>query len=229
VTLALGRFEVLTCVSDAASDSYAGFQLYHTLEHKRLGLDPAPPRPYHAELNLPIRLSSGLSIPTDDEQTDIEEDPPTVDDPANPPSVEELARDFLNLKIKDPHPPKSKPPKNPPKPPPKPPTPEYTLAQSWATTYRAALPPPHKSTASPASLRAYALWHEQQHTVPEAAALLRDPPLLNSTVAVYVLEALRLEKLPFERGRLEALLVHVPAVGRGRYRGFVSGCGLDIE
>lgn len=65
--------------------------------------------------------------------------------------------------------------------------------------------------------------------MPEAAALLRDPPLQNATVAVYVLEALRLEKLPFERGRLEALLEYVPMGGRGRYRGFLGGCGIGAE
>jgi len=133
------------------------------------------------------------------------------------------------MKIKAPLPPHHKPSKTRHKPPPKPPTPEYTTAQSWATTYRAALPFPHKPSASPASLRAYALWHEQGHTVPEAAALLRDPPLQNATVAVYVLEALRLEKLPFERGRLEALLGYVPMGGRGRYKGFLGGCGIGVE
>lgn len=220
------QFEVLTQIPDAASDSYAGFQLYHTLEHKRLALDPTPPRPYHAELNLPIRLSSGVSIPTDDEQTDLEDDSPTIDDPSHPPPVEDLAHDFLNLKLKPPRPPHAKPPG---KPPPKPPTPEYSTAQTWATTYRASLPSPRKPTASPASLRAYALWHEQKHTVPEAAALLRDPPLQNATVAVYVLEALRLEKLPFERGRLEEVLGYVPSGGAGRYRGFLSGVGVEVD
>lgn len=226
MTPALGHFKVLTHAADAASDSYAGFQLYHTLEHKRLALDPTPPRPYHAELNLPIRLSSGLSIPTDDEQTDLEDEPPTVDNPSNPPSIEELAHDLLNLKLKSPLPktPKSSAAS---KPPPKPPTPEYTTAQSWATTYRASHPSPHKPTASPASLRAYALWHEQGHTVPEAAALLRDPPLQNATVAGYVLEALRREKLPFDTGRLEDLLVYVPQKGEFAYRGTLAGCGVE--
>lgn len=49
----------------AASDSYAGFQLYHTLELKRLALDPVPPRPYHAELNEAIRIADGVEIPAD--------------------------------------------------------------------------------------------------------------------------------------------------------------------
>lgn len=40
----------------AASDAYAGFRLYDVLEAKRLRLKPTPPRPFFAELNLPIRL-----------------------------------------------------------------------------------------------------------------------------------------------------------------------------
>ncbi|KAL8824297.1 MAG: hypothetical protein Q9191_005153, partial [Dirinaria sp. TL-2023a] len=57
-------------VQYAASDSYAGLQLYYTLEAKRKSLNPVPPRPYHAETNLPIRLFSGRAIYTaDDEQS----------------------------------------------------------------------------------------------------------------------------------------------------------------
>lgn len=38
----------------AAADSYAAIQLYNTLELKRNLLNPTPPRPHHAELNIPI-------------------------------------------------------------------------------------------------------------------------------------------------------------------------------
>lgn len=41
----------------AAADSYAALQLYNTMEIKRKALKPTPPRPYHAELNFPIRLT----------------------------------------------------------------------------------------------------------------------------------------------------------------------------
>lgn len=44
----------------AASDAYAGFRLYDALEAKRKKLKPTPPRPFHAELNKPIRLASGV-------------------------------------------------------------------------------------------------------------------------------------------------------------------------
>ncbi len=66
----------LAQISYAASDSYAGLQLYHTLELKRRALDPTPPRPYHADLNMPIRLAEGLEIPVDGEGDEVEPDQP---------------------------------------------------------------------------------------------------------------------------------------------------------
>jgi hypothetical protein len=45
--------------SDAATDPYACLCLYHAMEAKRKALNPVPPRPAHAELNLPIRLADG--------------------------------------------------------------------------------------------------------------------------------------------------------------------------
>lgn len=62
--------------------------------------------------------------------------------------------------------------------------------------------------------------------MPEAAALLRDPPLLNATVATYVLDALRAEKLPFEKERLAALILHVPPAMKGRYKRFFEKAGI---
>lgn len=41
----------------AASDAYAGFRLYHAMETKRLKMSPVPPRPAHAELKLPLRMT----------------------------------------------------------------------------------------------------------------------------------------------------------------------------
>lgn len=44
---------MLTCL-DAASDPFACLCLYHALETKRKALQPIPPPPAFAELNLPI-------------------------------------------------------------------------------------------------------------------------------------------------------------------------------
>ena len=146
-----------------------------------------------------------------------------TNDNGNPPSVEELARDFLKIKLQDPHITASKGSK-------KAPTSEVARAQNWVAGWRTTLPATYKPTASPASLRAYALWHEQKYSVPEAAALLRDPPLQNATVAGYVIEALRLEKFSFEKERLDALLMYIPEAGKARYRKFIKESGLgDLD
>ncbi|RKF73493.1 Exonuclease 3'-5' domain-containing protein 2 [Golovinomyces cichoracearum] len=46
----------------AAADSYAAVQLYHTLELKRKSLTPMPPRPQHAELNIPIKYIKDVEV-----------------------------------------------------------------------------------------------------------------------------------------------------------------------
>ena len=210
---------------DAASDSYAGFQLFHGMEHKRKQLMPIPPRPYHAELNLPIRLTSGESIETDDEPEDLVDE---LSMSSQPPSVEELARDFLKIKLACPTLSTAKFPKRVPRPSPQPCKPEVIIANEWVANWHSTLPPGSKSAAAPACLRAHALWHEQGFTVPEAAALLRDPPLLNATVATYVLDALRAEKLPFQKERLAALILHVPQTIKGRYKRFLEKAGINV-
>ena len=49
-------------MTDAAADPYACFRLYHVMEEKRQLLNPVPPRPAHAELNLPICLAGGVTV-----------------------------------------------------------------------------------------------------------------------------------------------------------------------
>jgi hypothetical protein len=49
-------------VTDAAADPYACFRLYYAMEEKRQSLNPVPPRPAHAELNLPIRLTGEVAV-----------------------------------------------------------------------------------------------------------------------------------------------------------------------
>ncbi|KAL8791284.1 MAG: hypothetical protein Q9195_005973 [Heterodermia aff. obscurata] len=213
----------LNQVQYAASDSYAGFQLFHEMEHKRKHLIPTPPRPYHAELNQPIRFTSGKSIETDDEPEDLNDELSTT---SQPPSIEELARDFLQIKSTCRTLPAKKPAKRVPRPSARPSRPEVIMANEWVAKWHSMRPLGYKSAVAPACLRAHALWHEQGFTVPEAATLLRDPPLLNATVAAYVLDALRAEKLPFEKERLAALILHVPQAMKGRYKSFLKKAGI---
>ncbi|KAJ6013339.1 hypothetical protein N7540_007930 [Penicillium herquei] len=53
-------------VIDAATDPYACICLFNIMEEKRLAMDPMPPRPAHAELNLPIVLPHGEPATTED-------------------------------------------------------------------------------------------------------------------------------------------------------------------
>jgi hypothetical protein len=199
--------------------------LFDALEIKRQQLDPLPPRPYHAELGLPIRLPSGAIIPAADETT---EDPepeinPTTTSSSTPVSAAEAAAQ--NIEIEEDseinpttHKPvfasTSKPKDSKPSAPP-PPKPQILItAEEWATTYRASNPP--KSTnpntsAGFSALRAYALWYNNPTlTLADCGAMLRDPPLKTTTITAYILDAVRLEKLPFEKERLREVLGMVP-------------------
>ncbi len=212
--------------ADAASDSYAGLQLYNTMEAKRKALDPMPPRPAHAELNLPIRLANGHKLATSNEPEEVEGQnlpPQGASSSEELPEIEQMARDFLNIAIEDVRhksvtasvtatkrsrrvADKS---------------PELAAAEVWITAWRSKLPTAYKPKATPAYLRAYAVWHDQEFDVPAIARLLRDPPLQLSTVSNYILEAIRMERLPYDLLRLKDVLAHCPdAVSEGRYKAF---------
>lgn len=104
--------------------------------------------------------------------------------------------------------------------------PEVTAANSWVVQWRSTLSPDYKPRALTHQLRAYALWQKQQHAVTTTAALLRDPPLQTATVATYILEALRTERLPFEATRLVEVLKYLPATGQARYKSFLKRCAM---
>ena len=52
----------------------------------------------------------------------------------------------------------------------------------------------------------------------DTASLLRDPPLLISTVASYILEAIRTKDLPYENARLGELFEHLSEARMQRYK-----------
>ncbi|KAJ9161204.1 3'-5' exonuclease [Coniochaeta hoffmannii] len=185
----------------SASDAYAAVQIYGVLDHQRKQLDPTPPLPHHAELNRPISLADGVIIPPPDETLEpegedvragalnlsrrylnslgdsiqIEEDgePILKETPALPPAP---ARDF----------PKDA---------------SIIVAEDWLQDYRGGN---SIVKAFPGALRAYHMWHYNPDLNPEAIAkLLRNPPLQTATVVNYILEAIRLERLPYDAARLE--------------------------
>ena len=204
----------------AASDSYAAFQLFHVLEAKRKALNPTPPRPAHAELNLPIRLADGYPVSRLDEEVEITRN--LTENPSLYPSisVEELVHEVNRIAIEDsssnsslrtishmnarPLAPSSK--ENSTS---LPPSPELSLANDWVDQYRISITARtttgHEASARPAELRAYALWHEQGHDIPKVASILREPPLQNTTVTNYIGRAIQSDGLPYDSGRIREL------------------------
>ncbi|KAI9042266.1 3'-5' exonuclease [Aspergillus affinis] len=68
---------------DAATDPYACICLFDTLNAKRQSLDPMPPLPAHAELDLPIRVVEGSAENVDSDDVQL------VDQKADTPAEED--------------------------------------------------------------------------------------------------------------------------------------------
>ncbi|KAH7409096.1 hypothetical protein BKA64DRAFT_704885 [Cadophora sp. MPI-SDFR-AT-0126] len=250
----------------AASDSYAGLQLFYTLEMKRLALDPTPPRPYHAELNLPIRIAEGVEIPSDAEAEEADPEPEpedpagkatsaTTDPKPKQLSEKELEEAKESVSMEDPEleyalfgypllPTTSDSEETQEEPPslirkigvpdrlPKS-SPSlfssYTNPLVHAAEVQASchldslhtqhpkhrLNPYHPLPSSSHSayhlrgrnLRTYFLWYENPAlTLKEIGSMLRSPPLSERSVAVGILEAVRVEGMRFDDGRLREVL-----------------------
>jgi hypothetical protein len=199
--------------------------LYDILEYKRKQLGPTPPRPYNVEHNIPIRLASGVVIPVPDEATEepeAEEALVDISPVTTPISDSEAASENIQIE-QDLEPKATTVPKSEQKPSkarakdfaalPKPQA--LIDAEEWALAYRAAHPTlvatKSLNAATFTVLRAYALWQfNPLLSVSEIGAILRDPPLQPSTVMSYVLDAIRVEKLSYDRDRLKALLQKMP-------------------
>lgn len=175
----------------AASDAYAGFILFDVLEAKRKALRPTPPRPYHAELNRPIRLASGIELATADDSLDdataaLEPRKTSLSAPRDPSVSIPLEADD-----EDSTPTPAAKSKNAAKKTERPADPRVDTAAAFASSYRAAHP---STSAAPAVLRAYHIWSSHEElSLAQIAGLLRDPPLKVATVRGYILEALRVE------------------------------------
>ncbi|KAF2474522.1 uncharacterized protein BDR25DRAFT_279838 [Lindgomyces ingoldianus] len=113
---------------------------------------------------------------------------------------------------------------------------EYTLADTWASEHvSSTIPSPSSSMSiSPLArihatvphLRAYHLWHHQRLPLSEIAKHLRDPPLAQSTVSSYILQAVTLERLDSRAEDLRVLLRGLPdCLRKGRFRWLVERVG----
>lgn len=97
-------------------------------------------------------------------------------------------------------------------------SPEVELADAWASSWKASLPPEYNLQVGHPTLRAYHLWHVQDYDVKAVAAFCREPPLSITTIASYILEALKKENLPFKTERAREVFVALPASVHGKYR-----------
>ncbi|KAF1815988.1 ribonuclease H-like protein, partial [Eremomyces bilateralis CBS 781.70] len=193
----------------AASDAYAGFQLFYALEARRMKMDPRPPRPHLAELNLPIQLPEGLEpanipLPESDEEVEESEDgdsdarceskvrgcadrevapfPPEPFDNAKPSGPNGRVRQDVHVGA------------------------ELKSADDWISNYSNALPNGQTLKSSRSALRAYVLWHVSGMEPAKVASVLRQPPLKVATVCTYILESTKAENLEYDKGRLENVL-----------------------
>ncbi|CAI6100243.1 unnamed protein product [Clonostachys chloroleuca] len=234
---------------DAASDAFAAVQLYHVMEEQRLQLDPVPPRPHHAELELPLQLATKVDeveqekevkASTSDGVESEGKATPSTSDPAEPGQEDEERSPAGEAakKLKEEHVPKSvgtndasvqtnlAPPTPKRSPPVKQIDSRIQAAELRLNQYRRS-----KRTAvqvGPSFLRAYYIWYDNESLNPEKIAqIMRDPPLKLNTVTGYILGAVATERLPFstERMRKEIISTLPPAVmGLAKYRRVVDAC-----
>lgn len=108
----------------------------------------------------------------------------------------------------------------------------YSLATSWASTYLLTTIPSPTSPSTPhiratiPHLRAYHLWAYQSLSVAQIAALLRDPPLAEATVGSYILQAIVLEGMDVDAGRVRGVLMGLPVgMRKGRWRALAGRVG----
>ncbi len=275
---------VLEQIMYAASDSYAGLQLYATLELKRKALDPTPPRPYHAELNLPIRLAEGVEIPSDGEADEIEpDDPAPIQIPKRKytTDVEELTAATDSIEMEDAEPNSALEIQPPPGE-----EPTFTKNQTALTKFPELTPqsmpvfsthtsplvheaevlaschmdllsrprnfrhnrsqnpssPPSSMYLDPSSmvlnrgrnLRTYFLWaNNPSLKLEEIGSMLRSPPISTRNVAIMILEAVRTEKLPYEKERLRDVLAKWRTWGAryvvsSRYKRLEEACEFQV-
>lgn len=223
----------------SASDAYAGVQLYAMMNHHRESLNPTPPLPHHADLNLPIRLADRTILPVTDEEP--EQEPIVISSNTGVSGSVAFAKYLsslgmrYNVKVEeDEDSPAEQEPTITPAPtssqkPSKQITkhPKVAEAEALAAEQRERPLPGNKGRAPAHSLRAYYLWHENKDLGPEEiAALLRDPPLLITTVVSYIVESIRIEKLSFDKTRARELLNKVPkeSLNSWKYRPLAKAC-----
>lgn len=220
----------------SASDAYAAVHLYAMLNHQREKLDPTPPLPFHVEHNQPIPLAPGFESSSSDEAENSEEEDEDIRDAGygiSTLTAEQLKAFGETIEIEagegdsndsktTAEAPKAAKPKSKSTATTKQPAPpkdhRIVAAETWLMEYKATRPD-GKTRAGPAALRAYFIWHANDDlSVDSIAKLLRDPPLQLLTVCGYILEAVKVEKLAYDKVRLRQVLdLYPPDVAQWRF------------
>lgn len=111
-------------------------------------------------------------------------------------------------------------------------TTEYALATTWAQNYVKTTIPlpastaPSRIRATIPHLRAYHLWYHQKLSVDDIASHLREPPLSISTVTSYILQAVSLEGLEYDKKSLNEVMKSMsPGLRNGRWKWLAAKAG----
>ncbi|RCI08184.1 hypothetical protein L249_6244 [Ophiocordyceps polyrhachis-furcata BCC 54312] len=193
----------------AASDAYAGAQLFYILDAKRRKLDPTPPMPHPAELGLPIAYKEPSPSPSPKLEVQLSRVLMRRPRTASPRSSLRLLSPASSSEPKERDA-------------------RVVAAEQFVLEHRSSSP----STAAPSALRAYHIWHTNQDLDPESIAkLLRDPPLKTTTVRSYILSAISVGRLPFDKDRLRTDILSTlpPKMIHGVYWPLYKACGFQTS
>ncbi|MCJ1443174.1 MAG: hypothetical protein MMC23_003672 [Stictis urceolatum] len=216
----------------AASDAYASHRLFLVLDEKRRALNPVPPLPKCAEEKHAIMLASGQTVAEYCVEHELKTTA-TVAEPIEEESEDEstMARDFMAMTTGEPAPSVSAKTVSQPRAGRKrtsrtrnkspstlsPPNVDVVEAEEWAGATRARITARQGSSmltkVLPSHLKAYYLWRHRDMEVGEIAELLRDVPLKVATVASYIVQAVKLGKLPFDKEKFEEVEEVAPKFG----------------
>lgn len=167
-----------------------------------------PPLPYHAELNQPIRLAQGKTASTTEDMTDVVEAENTTATAGTTTTFAYSSNVQQTVQVEVDGDNGLNSPGSKERPAAAPSSPvarrqrdgRVLAAEAQVASYCVS----HTAIrASNPQLRSYYIWHDNEGLHPmEIARLLRDPPLQTNTVVGYILDAISLQKLPFDSERL---------------------------
>lgn len=188
--------QVLTA-TDAAADAYAGLRIFDVLQARRARLKPRPPLPVCRDIeSVGDDFASSANTTTTTTITEAKKTKKTTiakseNEEQAASSTPESATDVFSSQIE--------------------------VASEWVSSYKSSLPDGQQQLSKP-QLRAYSLWHVAQLDVEDICKIWRDPPLQESTLAGYIMEALKIKNLPCDMNRAKAVYKHVPYMLKERYK-----------